>query len=409
VTATDALIAAARDHVRHWRLDAAIAGLDALLAREPASAGAHFLRGEALFLQRRIAEALASHAAAVRYGIDRDPELRASCMSWLIPGDFAWTSHMLLGDFESAWRLADAGRVQRAAAGITGRDWPRHLRPIWDGSDLSGRRVLVRCYHGLGDTIHFIRYVPMLAARAAAVCVEVQPQLLPLVSGLDGIDRVFALPEGQGETAREAYGCEVEIDVTELPHAFRTTLATIPASVPYLAARQNRTAPSAAGSLPERRRLAVGLTWAAGSWKPDRSIPIAMLGPLGEIPGLSLHSLQRGPEHERWRAAQDGPSIAGTLESDEIEETAAVMARLDLVITVDTMVAHLAGALGVPVWLLLHFAADWRWLLDRSDSPWYPTMRLFRQPSPGDWDSVVGDVCRMLRSGAPCRAGGRRY
>ena len=138
------------------------------------------------------------------------------------------------------------------------------------------------------------------------------------------------------------------------------------------------------------------MCWAAGEWKPERSLTSRELGPLAAVPGVAFVSLQRGPAYESWRVTREGPPIAAELTSDSVAETAATIAALDLVITVDTMVAHLAGALGVPVWLMLHAAADWRWLLDRSDSPWYPTMRLFRQKSLGDWAGVFEEIRAAL-------------
>jgi hypothetical protein len=388
--------------LREWRLSEAAAAFEAALQLRPDSPIAHYLRGEALFLDRRIDEALASHAAALRHGIDRCDGGRGAAMSGMVPGDFAWMSHMLRGDFESAWQCADDDREQRRRAGITGRDWPRHLRPVWDGRPLSGMHVLVRCHHGLGDTIQFARYLPRLAETAASVQVEAQPELLGLLARLPGIDRLHAL-SATDDHAAAAFGCDAEIDMTELPHAFRTTLDWVPAGVPYLRPDPGRVveARRRLGRLGEG--LAVGLVWAAGGWKPERSIGLARLDPLADIPGIRLVNLQRGPEYAGWRAAREGPAMAEIFGTGAVADAAATIAALDLVITVDTMTAHLAGALAVPVWTMLHYAADWRWLLDRGDSPWYPTMRLFRQRRPGDWDPVVAEIATALRrrSGSP--------
>ena len=147
-------------------------------------------------------------------------------------------------------------------------------------------------------------------------------------------------------------------------------------------------------------RCKVGLCWAAGAWRPERSLDPGELALLGAAANVAFVSLQRGAAYESWRAAPAGPPIAAELTSDSVAETAAMIANLDLVITVDTMVAHLAGAVGVPVWVMLHTAADWRWLLDRDDSPWYPTMRLFRQRARGDWRSVVAEVGAALSNSA---------
>lgn len=393
------LTAAGLSHLSAWRLTEAVDAFEAAVRLRPDCAEAHYRQGEALFLQRRLDRALACHAAAVRCGIDRDIGGRGRAMSGMVPGDFAWMSHMLRGDLTRAWRLADRERGQRRRAGTDCSFWPRHMRPVWNGAALAGAHVLVRCHHGLGDTIQFIRYAPMLAELARAVDVEAQPELVPLLSGFSGIHRLHALP-ATTDRPISAFGCEVEIDVTELAHACRTTLDTIPARVPYLApdpvlaAEASRRLHRIRGAEP--RRLAVGLVWAAGAWKPERSVPLSRLAPLADIPGVALVNLQRGPEHAGRRDFGGNPPMAEIFSSDDLAEAAATIANLDLVVTVDTMAAHLAGALGVPTWLMLHVAADWRWLLDRADSPWYPTMRLFRQREPGDWDPVIAEVLAAL-------------
>lgn len=379
--------------MREQRLAAAVALFDSALRHCPDDPALHYLRGEALFLLHRLDEALASHAASCRLAARRGAD-RGAAMSGLVPGDFGWMSHMLRGDFASAWRLADADRERRRLAGITGADWPRHMRPVWNGADPAGARVLVRCYHGLGDTIFFARYLPMLAGRAARVCVEAQPELIPLLRTLPGNIDLVPLAEEDHPPAR--FGCDVEIDITELAHAFCTTLGTIPAPIRYLRAAPERTAEAAQRLSAAPEGLRVGLVWTAGAWKPERSVPLERLARLAAIPGIALVNLQRGPDYRRWREAPALLPMIELFETDDIADAAATVAVLDLVVTVDTMVAHLAGALGAPVWLMLHFAADWRWLLDRSDSPWYPTMRLFRQKRSGGWDPVVAEIAAAL-------------
>lgn len=292
-----------------------------------------------------------------------------------------WLRHMRRGEWAEAWRISDA--VLRARGGR--RDWhaPRHLQAVWDGSPIAGRRVLLRCHHGLGDTIQFIRFAPLVGALAAELTVWVQPALMPLLRTMPGTGRLLPLHDGTPEVSYD-----VDAELMELPHLFRVTPATLPATVPYLHPPRRPPAASARGD-----GLAVGLVWRAGDWEPRRSIPFPLLRPLAAIPGLTLHVLQRG------RALEERPAGFGTLSgSDDILAAASTITGLDLVLTVDSMPAHLAGALGVPVWTLLAHEADWRWMEGREDSPWYPTMRLFRQPRPGAWEEVVAQVCAELRT-----------
>lgn len=287
-----------------------------------------------------------------------------------------WMRHMRQGAWEEAWRLCDAALTARG--GVV--DWraPRHLQHIWTGGPVEGRRVLVRCYHGLGDTVQFIRYAPALRARCAALTVWVQPGLIPLLRTLPGVGTLLPLHDGTPDAEYD-----LDIEIMELPHLFRSTPATLPARVPYLH--------------PPRRMLPggtlhVGLVWAAGEWDMRRSVPPRLLAPLAEIPGVTLHLLQRGAARAAWTAGGVG---AG---SDDVLEAASLIAALDLVVSVDSFPAHLAGALGRPVWTLLHAEADWRWMEGREDSPWYPTMRLFRQARSGDWQPVAARVAESLRA-----------
>ncbi len=293
----------------------------------------------------------------------------------------AWMWHMRRGDFAAAWEISDA--VMRSRRGISCADWPRHEQFVWNGQSITGKRVLVRCYHGLGDTVQFIRYATLLAEVAAEVIVWVQPALLPLVSTVRGVNRVLPLHDGAPECEFDA-----DVEIMELAHIFRTTLADLPADVPYLHAAPAVLPPGlAAGD------LKVGLAWRAGEWDERRSIPVALAAKLAEMPGVSLYVLQRGPALAEWPAGLG--IMAG---SDDISAAAATMRALDLVISIDSLPAHLAGALGVPVWTLLQAQADWRWLEGREDSPWYPTMRLFRQRADeaGDWRGVMARVAAEL-------------
>ncbi|MBF0326317.1 MAG: tetratricopeptide repeat protein [Alphaproteobacteria bacterium] len=259
-------------------------------------------------------------------------------------------------------------------------------RPQWRGQPAEGQRILIHAEQGLGDTIQFVRYVPRVAALGAKVVLEVQPELVTLLQGL----LPFAEIIGRGTPCDYHLHCPL----LSLPGIFQTNLDTIPAERPYVTADPARIEPW-------RRRLAsqrgrrVGLVWAGSADNTNdrnRSLSLAALAPLLNRPGIRWFSLQKG----RAEAAGDPRLIDLGPDLTDFAETAALVSLLDLVITVDTSVAHLAGAMGKDVRVMLPFAPDWRWLLDRTDSPWYPTMRLFRQPASGDWDSVVAAIGNSL-------------
>lgn len=290
-----------------------------------------------------------------------------------------WMYHMRQGNFEAAWRKSDSDL--QARAGKPCWHLPRHFQYIWDGTPLAGKRVLVRCYHGLGDTIQFIRYIPLLKEIATEVIVWTQAPLLPLLQTVDGIDLILPLHDGTPEVTYD-----VDVEIMELPHIFRTTLASIPNQVPYLQTKAKLLSS-------DKEQLAVGLVWKAGDWDDRRSIPFTLLTSLTKMPGITIYILQANAPAVGW---QEGLGIyPGNF---ELFEYAAILKALDLLITVDSMPAHLAGALGIPVWTLLHKDADWRWLQSRDDSPWYPTMRLFRQDQPGNWAGVINRVITQLKA-----------
>jgi hypothetical protein len=291
---------------------------------------------------------------------------------------------MLSGNFAEAWTVADA--VLRTRANVPCWDRPRHEQYLWKGELLHGRRVMIHCYHGLGDTLQFIRYLPLVKAVASRTMVWAQPELISLLRTARGIDELIPLADEWPKT-----DVDLHVELSELLHVFRTTLRTIPNAVPYL---------SATPRLPRSARpgLNVGLVWAAGNWDSSRNVPIERLAPLTRIPGVTLHALQRGPALQDWRQSW-GP-VSGR---DDPAEAASLMRALDLIISVDSMPAHLAGALAAPVWTLLPANADWRWLREREDSPWYPTMRLFRQRDAGEWSDVIERVAQALRALATAR------
>jgi hypothetical protein len=290
-----------------------------------------------------------------------------------------WMEHMRRGEFGTAWSVSDELLRRHLAAPPDLRDVPRHQQVIWNGASLQGKRVLVRCYHGLGDTIQFIRYIPLLKAIAAHVTVWAQPSLVTLLSTTDGIDRMIPLHNGTPDCDYDA-----DVEVMELPYVFRTTIEAIPARVPYF---------HLDATIVEECKMKVGLVWRGGDWDPRRDVPFDLLTQLAELQEISFYALQQEAtafeHHESFKKI--------LLPGAEALTTARVMRALDLVVSIDSMPAHLAGALAVPTWTLLQKNADWRWMSDRSDSPWYPTMRLFRQQQAGDWQPVVAEVKRELR------------
>jgi hypothetical protein len=288
-----------------------------------------------------------------------------------------WIDAMRRGDFAVAWEISDALVSTRTLEVHT--NLPRHLQSIWNGEPVSGKRVLVRCYHGLGDTIHYIRYVPLLRREARDVIVWAQPSLIPLLRTVNGVDQLIELHDGAPDVEYD-----VDVEIAELPYVFRTTLETIPADVPYLHVEP--------APLPADTRLKVGLIWQSGDWDTSRSIPFHQLQRLAELSEIDWHLLQRDPVSAGWD--RKFGTISG---GDNPLDDARIMRALDLVITVDTMTAHLAGALGQRTWTLLPVHADWRWLLQRDNSPWYPTMRLFRQKAPMKWDEVIAEVESELK------------
>lgn len=290
----------------------------------------------------------------------------------------SWMGHMRNGAFEEAWKISDADLKSRAGKPC----WhlPRHLQYIWNGTPLNGKRVLVRCYHGLGDTIQYIRFAPLIRSVAKEVIVWAQAPLIPLLKTVKGIDRLLPLHNGTPEVEYD-----VDMEIMESTHIFRTTPETIPLEIPYL-----QVEPKEISS--DNKQLTVGLVWRAGDWNEQRSIPFSALLPLAKVQGIQLYILQGGAASAGWH---EGFGIhPGEF---DLFDYARVIRGLDLLITVDSMPAHLAGALGVPVWNLLYAGADWRWMDNREDSPWYPTMRIFRQEQPFDWETVIKRVSDELK------------
>lgn len=293
-----------------------------------------------------------------------------------------WVEAMRTGDFARAWEISDRDLLEIAhPPKHTG---PRHLQRIWRGEPLADRHVLVRCYHGLGDTIQFLRFMPALGDIAGSVTLWCQPELLPLVARMAGVDRAIPLHDGVPEVE-----FDVDIEIMEVPHAVRAGREQVELRAPYLTLPEATTPP-----LDSERGLAVGLVWEVGNWDKRRAIPVRLLRRLAEAE-VTLYSLQRG-------AAPDELAEIGAkdISTPDIAALGHLIRQLDLLICVDTMVAHLAGALGCEAWTLLHADCDWRWPSSGSGSFWYPSLRLFHQAVPGDWDNVMSEVCATLRARA---------
>jgi len=296
---------------------------------------------------------------------------------------------LALGDYAAGWK----DYVWRLHTANFSKGKKRPAQPLWLHQwDISGKTILLHGEQGLGDTIQFARFVPAVAGLGAKVILAVQRPLTALMADLRGVSVI----RGQGDPVPPF---DAFCPLPSLPLAFKTTLETIPADVPYLSVPADRVAKWRA-VLEGLARPRIGLMWTRGAASPQdrRSLPLRLLLPLLELRDVQFVALQKElPDGEAALFQSTGmPSFLGERLAD-LADTAAIIAMLDLVITIDTSIAHVAGALGKPMWVMLPFSADWRWLRDRGDSPWYPTARLFRQPAPGDWQGVVRQVAEALR------------
>jgi tetratricopeptide (TPR) repeat protein len=357
------------------RFEEAVASFDRAIAVSTTYANAFYHRGRALRELQRHDEALASYRQAIALDPDNAAAHWEAGLIALSHGDFAagWQ------DYE--WRF----KVEEIAS-------PRDLaQPQWRGdAPLVGRTILLHAEQGLGDAIQFVRYAPLVAARGAAVILEVQRPLAALIQGMTGVSKLIR----HGEPLPEF---DLHCPLASLPLAFATTRDTVPAPIPMR--------PPAERIAAWRARLPaatprVGLVWSGDARRKNdrnRSMPFEMLAPLIATAGIRFVSLQKEAREADLQALRRCDSVIDlAAQLEDFADTAAAIALLDLVIAVDTSVAHLAGSLGMPVWILLPITVDWRWLIDREDSPWYPTARLFRQDSPGDWPSVIARVRQEL-------------
>ena len=359
------------------RVDEALADYERALTADPRSAIALNNRGVALAALNRHDEAIASYDRALELNAGYANARFHRALSRLVTGDFArgWE------DYESRWGGAETQGPPR-----------RFAQPAWTGGqELRGKTVLLHAEQGLGDTIQFCRYAALIAARGARVVLEAHPSLKAWLATLAGVDAVLAF--GDPLPAFD-YHCAL----LSAPGAFATTLATIPAGVPYLAPPSGHVDRWHA-RLEAQARPRIGLAWSGSTTLVNdlnRTIALAALAPIlaQDACFVSLQKEVRAADEPALRAhpalAHFGDELA------DFRDTAALVALMDVVVTVDTAVAHVAGAMGKPVWVLLPYSPDWRWLLGRDDSPWYPGARLFRQPAVGQWEPVLERVVRAL-------------
>jgi Flp pilus assembly protein TadD len=348
-------------------LEAAERHIRAALARDPALVEAHASLGFVLTSRGCLDDAIAACDAAI-----------ALCPGFVQAHWNLATAALLAGDFARGF----AAYEWRKRHDRFRRDFVDLPGPVWTGDDPAGRTILVHAEQGLGDTIQFARYLPLIAARGGRAVLACERPLLPLLQTLPG---VLVVAKDATLPRYDAW-----IDQMSLPHVFATRPDSIPSASGYLRADPPRTAQWRA-RLPHGTKL--GVAWAgnpAHSNDHRRSLPQAVAARLAALGGTGTVNLQVGP-----RTHEAGLPDFSRLLTD-YAETAALVANLDLVVTVDTSVAHVAGALGVPCWVLLPFAPDWRWMLGRDDTPWYASLRLFRQPRPGDWDAVIDAVAVAL-------------
>lgn len=354
------------------RLDEAAAAFQTAIRLQPDLIDAHNNYGIVLVAQGNIPAGIAEFQKCIAM----DP-------NYVLAHDGLGLTLLLTGHLQEGWREQEWRWLK------AGFEAKRHNdKPRWDGASLEGRTILLQVEQGYGDVFQFCRYAPLLAERGAKVLVEAVHDIHALLKTLPGVEAVV-------DPGGPLPPFDVTCTLMSVPMFFGTTLETIPANTPYLHADPQLVAQWKA-RLASDANFKVGIVWAGRPTHENdrnRSMRLDQFAPLADIPGVTFYSLQKGDAAAATKNPPAGMRLVDlSAELTDFNVTAAVIESLDLVIAVDTSVVHLAGALGKPAWVLLPFLPDWRWLLERTDSPWYPGMRLFRQPRAGDWVSVLAEV-----------------
>jgi len=406
------LLNQAHNHIKNNQLDQALVCCNQAVAQENNNFRTHFYRGVVLSKNKETEQALRAYQRSLElnstnlsavYNIaytlkDLGREQEAIPLYLQViekKPDHAHAhlglaqSYLALGNFQNGWKEFS----------WRSSDIRKFKQYDWSNDDLLGKKILVRCEWGMGDVIQFIRYAKLLKERGATVIMQSYPQLLQILSCCPYIDTIVTASQPLPEH-------DIQIPLLSLPQTFNTTLATTPRKVPYLFP-DPQLIEHWHKKLTHDTKLKIGICWHGrenSSTPPrlNRNIPLSLLLSLAELKNVSLYSLQKSTGLDELNTiSADSKLNIFDQDFDETNgpfmDTAAVMKNLDLVITIDTSIAHLAGALGVPTWLVLPSKADWRWMKDRSDSPWYPTMRLFRQTEPGNWEDVMTAIENDLR------------
>jgi hypothetical protein len=368
------------------RFGEAVDAYSRAIALDPRHADAHHNLGNALGQLGRLGDAQAACSRA----LEINPE---DAQAKFLSG----TLHLLAGEFSLGWpRYEERWDIPEATS--PRRDF---AQPMWNGSALEGRRVLIHEEQGFGDAFQFIRYAPLVAEFGGQVILECSGSLAEVFSTVKGVGQIVVAGEPLPHF-------DLHIPMLSLPLAFRTTLGTIPQNVPYISDDAARCEFWRAWLAESDAALKVGIVWGGRTDTTQRSLRSVRLRdwlPIFRVPDVDFVSLQVGRGIEQIKqlpGRQPVRDASGHIE--DFADTAALVSQLDLVIAVDTAVAHLAGALGKPVWVLLPFAPDWRWMLGREDSPWYPSMRLFRQQRALEWEPVISRVRKELQTLVEARA-----